>query len=250
MLFSYLLFRLRHTTKIEIIQYFLDKPEAALSLHNICDIGHKSYKSKINEYWTPLTALLATRDQFKEAADSFHDFDINFFTFHNNTIDFREMAIPSNKDSSMVLFCIGMYGETTINEANYLVIKELMALQHCLGIVGGIGNRAFYIVGFQGDKLLVLDPHTVQKEAPADDNSFLAKKNVKIKPYNHFNPCLCMAFMIRNRSDLVNFSKSMAQIADGIPNSYLYVTGVQELRKWLQDSGYTVDPSLSFELSK
>lgn len=251
MLFSHLLLRLRVTIKRTIIEYFLDKPEADLSIHNICEVGFKKYKAKINQYWTPLTALLSIRDRFNESVQNFDDLNVKFFTFHNNTIDFRELAVPNKSDSPMVLFSIGMYGEEVISRANFSVIKEMLASQHCLGIVGGIGNRALYIVGFQGDNFLVLDPHIVQPEATTKDiSSFSARKNVKIKPYIQFNPCLCIAFLVRNRNDLVDFSKSMAQISESVPDSYLYVSGVQALRKWMQDSGYTADTSLGFKMSK
>jgi hypothetical protein len=32
------------------------------------------------------------------------------------------------------------------------------------GMIGGVSNQALYIVGFQDDKVIMLDPHYVQEE--------------------------------------------------------------------------------------
>lgn len=39
-----------------------------------------------------------------------------------------------------------------------------MRMPSFCGMIGGVSNQALYIVGFQDDKVIMLDPHYVQEE--------------------------------------------------------------------------------------
>ena len=56
---------------------------------------------------------------------------------------------------------MSMLGDNRINQAGLQTVKELFDSEYCTGIIGGVGNRAMYIIGYCNDDLLVLDPHSV-----------------------------------------------------------------------------------------
>ena len=48
------------------------------------------------------------------------------------------------------------------NQALGESIKQCFRFPQSCGIIGGKPNFAMYFVGYQGDRLILLDPHTVQ----------------------------------------------------------------------------------------
>ena len=47
-------------------------------------------------------------------------------------------------------------------------IKSFLRSPYSVGIIGGRPQHAIYFVGYKGDELLGLDPHTVFKNPPPD----------------------------------------------------------------------------------
>lgn len=59
-----------------------------------------------------------------------------------------------------------MLGISTVNTEYIEGVKEVLRHKHCIGIIGGSPNHAIYFVGYRGDLLLGLDPHTVFANPP------------------------------------------------------------------------------------
>lgn len=63
----------------------------------------------------------------------------------------------------LVLFIPLRLGLTDINSSYYPSLKVMFTLRQSLGVIGGKPNHAHYFVGFNGDMLIYLDPHTTQQ---------------------------------------------------------------------------------------
>lgn len=64
------------------------------------------------------------------------------------------------KWSPLLLFIPLRLGLIEINSDYYSSLKAMFTLKQCLGVIGGKPNHAHYFIGFNGDRLLYLDPHT------------------------------------------------------------------------------------------
>lgn len=53
------------------------------------------------------------------------------------------------------------FGLDSLNRSYIESIKRCFELKQCVGIVGGKPQRSLYFIGYQRDRLLYLDPHTV-----------------------------------------------------------------------------------------
>ncbi|XP_059923249.1 cysteine protease ATG4B isoform X1 [Gadus macrocephalus] len=61
-------------------------------------------------------------------------------------------------------------GLTDINEAYIETLKQCFMLPQSLGVIGGKPNSAHYFIGYVGEELIYLDPHTTQPSVePSDD---------------------------------------------------------------------------------
>ncbi|CAF90552.1 unnamed protein product, partial [Tetraodon nigroviridis] len=64
-------------------------------------------------------------------------------------------------------------GLTDINEAYIETLKKCFMLPQSLGVIGGKPNSAHYFIGYVGEELIYLDPHTTQTAVdPCEDGTF------------------------------------------------------------------------------
>ena len=64
-----------------------------------------------------------------------------------------------------------MLGLGQVNTEYYEAVKFFLRLPQSAGIIGGRPKSALYFVGYQGDSLIFLDPHYVQKTCGSDCTS-------------------------------------------------------------------------------
>ena len=61
-----------------------------------------------------------------------------------------------------------------------LPVQSLLALDHCVGIIGGKPKHSVYFVGFQDEKLLHLDPHYCQSASEVYDSQQLDDSLIRV----------------------------------------------------------------------
>jgi cysteine protease ATG4 len=64
-------------------------------------------------------------------------------------------------------------------------LKEALKLPQTVGIIGGSPRHAVYIVGFQDDSFINLDPHFIQSTVNVMDNTFDTSVQTKLSPFVH-----------------------------------------------------------------
>lgn len=65
-------------------------------------------------------------------------------------------------ENHLLLIVSVRIAEKTIDAFDYSAILNLLTLPSSLGIIGGVPSKALYLVGYEGDEVLYLDPHYVQ----------------------------------------------------------------------------------------
>jgi len=94
---------------------------------------------------------------------------------------------------------------------------KCLKLPQSLGFVGGRPRSSLYFVGFQGSRLLYLDPHTVQKVPPFQtdlrrvSSSFHCAK-LRTMKLDELDPSLALGFYCRDRAEFFHFWSSIEEM--------------------------------------
>lgn len=65
------------------------------------------------------------------------------------------------------------------------------------GMIGGVSSQALYIVGFQDDKVICMDPHYVQDENEPEKVRYF-KKTPRGLPFNQLCQSVSFCFHFKN----------------------------------------------------
>ncbi|KAF7711737.1 cysteine protease ATG4B isoform X2 [Silurus meridionalis] len=172
---------------IRILNSFIDKKDSYYSIHQIAQMGVGEGKS-IGQWYGPNTVAqvlkkLAVFDRWSRLA---------VHVAMDNTViieeikrlcmpwlDFEHSADPLEMNGYMEGACAMAFddaavwkplvlliplrlGLSDINEAYIETLKQCFMMPQSLGVIGGKPNSAHYFIGFVGEELIYLDPHTTQ----------------------------------------------------------------------------------------
>ncbi|XP_060064058.1 cysteine protease ATG4B-like [Ylistrum balloti] len=110
-------------------------------------------------------------------------------------------------------------GLTDINSVYIDSLKRCFTFRQSVGIIGGRPNHAHWFVGFVGDKLVFLDPHTTQGVADLDDPTSSDQsyhcKYPSLMKVTELDPSIAVGFYCRNEEDFTDFcSQARKHITD------------------------------------
>eukprot|EP00042_Codosiga_hollandica_P032090 m.199786 g.199786 ORF g.199786 m.199786 type:complete len:395 (-) comp53806_c0_seq7:819-2003(-) len=98
-------------------------------------------------------------------------------------------------------------GLADVSSVYFPLIKAFLELNSCLGIVGGRPHSSLYFIGYQGDHLIGLDPHTCQRKADTTTASFSTQtyhtENCRKIPLVDVDPSMALALYLETENDLL-----------------------------------------------
>ena len=202
--------------EIAILGFFVDEPDAPLSVHRIAARGLQ-HGIPIGQWMQPTPCALAVADCI--AAEP--QLALGCYIVRDQTLrlaDFRSWlqasnvtTVPSSAASSttdngrwnksvLVLIPVRL-GLRTLSEVAEEELVSLFKLPYCAGVVGGRPRSSFYFIGVQAGNFIYLDPHEVKTailsgELPLNwsriANSLKQKKPLTM-PMREVDPCMILA---------------------------------------------------------
>ncbi|XP_050528847.1 cysteine protease ATG4B-like [Daktulosphaira vitifoliae] len=203
---------------LKILRMFEDKRSAPYSIHQIALTG-VSHGKQIGEWFGPNTIAqvlkkLASLDEWSSIV--FHVALDNTLVINEvlklcNTTDHVNKACLNKKNWKPLVLVIPLrLGISTINPAYIKGVKMCFTFPQSLGIIGGRPNHALYFIGFVGNDVIFLDPHTTQqigmlpnKDIETDlkiDNSYHCQQ-VNRLPILNMDPSLAACFLCKTEDD-------------------------------------------------
>ncbi|XP_005165980.1 cysteine protease ATG4B isoform X1 [Danio rerio] len=188
---------------VSILNAFIDKKDSYYSIHQIAQMGVGEGKS-IGQWYGPNTVAqvlkkLAVFDSWSRLAvhvamdntvviEEIKRLCMPWLDFDRGACAVSEEPREMNGDlegacalaeeetalwKPLVLLIPLRLGLSDINEAYIEPLKQCFMMPQSLGVIGGKPNSAHYFIGFVGDELIYLDPHTTQPAVdPSEDGHF------------------------------------------------------------------------------
>ncbi|CAO2622860.1 Cysteine protease ATG4A [Lemmus lemmus] len=220
-----------------ILQCFLDRKDCCYSIHQMAQMGVGEGKS-IGEWFGPNTVAqvlkkLALFDEWNSLA---------VYVSMDNTVvieDIKKMCcvlsvgadaadesppaslIASNQSKGPSAMCPAWkplllivplrLGINQINPVYIEAFKECFKMPQSLGALGGKPNNAYYFIGFLGDELIFLDPHTTQtfvdteESGIVDDQTFHCLQSPQRMSILNLDPSVALGFFCKEEKDFDNW---------------------------------------------
>ncbi|XP_036409673.1 cysteine protease ATG4B-like [Megalops cyprinoides] len=247
---------------LSILSAFIDKEDSCYSIHQIAQVGVGEGKG-IGQWYGPNTVAqvlkkLSVRDSWSRLA---------VHVAMDNTVVIEEIKrlcmpwlegvgegqrVPNGCSEGaralggeetplwrpLVLLIPLRLGLTDINEAYIETLKSCFMLPQSLGVIGGKPNSAHFFIGFVGQELIYLDPHTTQpavepcEGGPVPDDSFHCQHPPCRMHISELDPSIAVGFFCQTEEDFddwcvrirkMSFSRdrlSMFELVDTQPVHY------------------------------
>ncbi|KAG8445379.1 hypothetical protein GDO86_010240 [Hymenochirus boettgeri] len=220
---------------LNILAAFLDKKDSYYSIHQIAQMGVGEGKY-IGQWYGPNTVAQVLRKL--SAFDQWSSIAVHIAM--DNTVvtdEIRRLCRTETRgteavynghsdacDTSfqwkpLVLLIPLRLGLSEINEAYIETLKHCFMLPQSLGVIGGRPNSAHYFIGYVGDELIYLDPHTTQLAVESsnscliEDESFHCQHPPCRMHVSEIDPSIAVGFFCSSDEDFENWCQHMRKLS-------------------------------------
>lgn len=209
----------------KIIQWFGDSPspDNPFSIHNLVFLGKQHGHCPKDLYGPTFVAHLLKKavDNDSALAQTEELKELRMYVAKNCNIYLPDI-VQTNKENcdniwKPLIILIPIYlcllGKSTL-ENKYPFVKYILSQDNCIGLIAGRTNshHALYVVGYQNNDIIYLDPHYLQNIANLDAKepdisleisyhcSFPRKMNA-----SKIDSSCCIGFYCRTKNDFLDF---------------------------------------------
>ncbi|XP_065905122.1 cysteine protease ATG4D-like [Dysidea avara] len=202
----------------QILTWFEDQPgtpdTCPFALHQLMEVA-SNYGYSPGNWFGPAQVAVLLRDSVTLSRNHhplLHNMMVYMAkdcTIYLKDVEDMYKAELSGGSTALLLLVPIRLGSDTLNVIYIPCIKALLAMDHCIGIIGGRPKHSVYFVGFQESKLLYLDPHYVQKRVDMsrpdfDLTSFHSHLPQRLHAVN-MDPSCTLGFYCRSQEDFNKF---------------------------------------------
>lgn len=237
---------------LRILRMFQDKKDSPYSLHQLAQMGVSEGKN-VGQWFGPNTVAqvlrkLSAYDEWSNIAvhvaldnaviiediktmckcttehGEMREFQRSQYLSHEFSV-LRDGCAISKKSTSqkvkwrpMLLFVPLRLGLSSLNPIYVRSLKMTFVLRQSLGIIGGKPNHALWFLGYIGNELIYLDPHTTQPcvdldSEKADDSSFhIPYGSSRRMPFEDMDPSVALCFFFESEDDFDEWCKCVQKV--------------------------------------
>uniref|UniRef100_A0A673ZAL1 Cysteine protease n=1 Tax=Salmo trutta TaxID=8032 RepID=A0A673ZAL1_SALTR len=211
-----------------ILHCFLDRKDSCYSIHQMAQMGVGEGKS-VGEWYGPNTVA-----QVLKKLALFDDWNsLAVYVSMDNTVVIEDISKPcgwqepftsretpeqacSHTDGNRATTCPHSHsdwrplllviplrmGINRINPVYIQALKECFKMPQSCGVLGGKPNLAYYFIGFVGEELIYLDPHTTQSAGEAeagsgvDDQSYHCLRSPRRMKITNLDPSVALTHVV------------------------------------------------------
>lgn len=221
---------LREVYHRTLVSWFGDTPSAQLGIHRLVKLGLTLGK-QAGDWYGPAVVAHILKKAVGEATDpglaaltSYVSQDCTVYSA--DVIDCHKVPgrtpaqgldAVSLLDSRAVIILVPVRlgGEKT-NPGYFNLVKSILSLEYCIGIIGGKPKQACYFVGFQDDSLIYMDPHYCQSFVDVSTSDFPLQSyhcpSPKKMPFSKMDPSCTIGFYSRSVQDYERISTELSKV--------------------------------------
>ncbi|XP_048719527.1 cysteine protease ATG4B isoform X4 [Caretta caretta] len=180
-----------------ILNAFIDKKDSYYSVHQIGRLCKSNF-------------LCAGAAAFPAAESDL---------FYNGYPDGAEVTDRLSLWKPLVLLIPLRLGLTDINEAYIETLKHCFMMPQSLGVIGGKPNSAHYFIGYVGEELIYLDPHTTQPAVEPSDNSCIPDESFHCQhppcrmSIAELDPSIAVGFFCNTEEDFNDWCQEIKKLS-------------------------------------
>ncbi|CAD8089550.1 unnamed protein product [Paramecium sonneborni] len=209
---------------------------APFSIQKIVHYAQVELKKEPGEWYKPNEILqileyLFKYSQYSINMDMYIDYDGSFilqkaiqqmFNYDKGNEEWLKQYVLNNiqfklkADKGIAIFIPSRIGLQNVNKDYLQVLNNLMTLPYFHGIIGGVSNKAFYIVGRIQDYYIYLDPHYVQTAQNFEDllksQISYTCQNIQLIHNELMDPSIVICLCISNALELLDLWQILNQM--------------------------------------
>ncbi|KAM7160347.1 cysteine protease ATG4B isoform 2-T2 [Macrochelys suwanniensis] len=180
-----------------ILNAFIDKKDSYYSIHQIGRLCKSNF-------------LCAGAAAFPAAESDL---------LYNGYPDGAEVTDRLSLWKPLVLLIPLRLGLTDINEAYIETLKQCFMMPQSLGVIGGKPNSAHYFIGYVGEELIYLDPHTTQPAVEPSDNSCIPDESFHCQhppcrmSIAELDPSIAVGFFCNTEEDFNDWCQQIKKLS-------------------------------------
>lgn len=199
------------TNTRQVIEMFLDHPEAPYSIHNMVSAASTlPLKVKPGEWFGPAAASLSLQ-RLSEKVRSYREVGVPNLRIivgengdvYDDVIN-NEFSLVDSPDGVLLLLPVRL-GIEKINPYYKSSLSHLVSLAQSAGIAGGKPSSSFYFIGSCGSDMLYLNPHSPQPYlAQLVEETYHTKGYLKLA-FENVDPSMLVGVTFCSKQDYQEF---------------------------------------------
>lgn len=194
-----------------IISFFMDHPNAPLSIHKFAEYGEENLDVDIGAWFGPLTAALTIQALVQASIPD----TINVHVAMDQRVVINELLLQH--DAPTLCLIPSRFGVDKVDPVYIDTLREIIKSPFFVGICGGKNHSATYIFDSNEDaNLLFLDPHFLQRytDDVMSPSYRITPETKKILPIDQLHPNVLCGFLLTCKKDVETFIDNIQRLTN------------------------------------
>nr|CCC96110.1 unnamed protein product [Trypanosoma congolense IL3000] len=189
---------------------FYDVPTAPFGIHAMTNEGVRH--GVTCGMWFGPTPMAKVIGALNEAYRSSGGEGPEVLVASDRQIGVQDVVVRLQRSQHVVLLIPVKLGPQTVSVTYANALKRFFEMGSSIGAVGGEKNSAYFFFGYQGDKIIHLDPHYVQCALTSPNSNGTLAGTWRSLPVMQCNTSALLGFYVSSCDELDQFRKDIAEI--------------------------------------
>lgn len=196
-------------TKRFVVALFEDNsPDAPFCIQEIMTRAKsEDYKIKVGDWYTGPKIMSILEDLNNHGILQHLRMPLRIVNFFEQCVLEEQL----NFATAQLIVVHAMIADKELDPAQIKILKDYMQVPHFAGSIVGKSNKAYYLIGYQNDNAIYLDPHLV-----VACGKQLKGCELKCHPLSQLSGQIGLAYYVQDKKDYFQFKQHIREIINPI----------------------------------